>query len=826
MALDPKYMIAPPLNEYFVDKDTGFPLAGGVISFYSDVNRTTLKPVYQLTGVPPYSGSIYTALPNPLTLSSAGTLVDSFGNQVILYYYPFDANGNIELYYITIYSAGGVLQKTIQAWPNFVESNASSADFTNFIPNGQFLLHNNIPAYNGIVGQAYALGQVRALDTNIASGNWSFDRSSNSSTDFVVFKPFGSYVTNPSSSPRYYVEISCTSPNRGDTIKDLRINFPDVNKFASDTQEYTFAFTAKSNSGSSLTGVELIVRKNFGSGGSDPTENVIQTVPAITTSYTVIQQSFTFGNNTGKTIGTGGDDTVSLVVRFPATSTFDVSLTDFVLTINAVNVTVFPTTTEAQFMSTALTAIPPPDPNGFDMYCPLVQTPQGLKFSRSEIGMVVPNVTSASSITGYLLCDGTTYEAQAYSADSIPYARLQSVILSTSGGVSRYYPLYGTGVNYVMATQSSTVAPNSAQVMISTNNSNVVTNSADGSVPTNFGIRNVNAGINNFGFTAYPASTPNNATPYVLVVQNNYYVSVTNPTAGTSGFTIVYYGTDSGLPLSYQTFAVFPTLPNPITNLAGKYFTFSLAAGSPTAYYVWFQVDGTGADPAPGGTGILVNISASFSYQDVVNAISYALSGNQTTLLATLTAGSSITPGAYFTFNTSTAAYYVWFQVNGAGTDPAPVNRFPILVSVNSTDNIGQVSTAITTAINSKFYAVPDLRGVTIKGASGSASNVIEDDATRRYTLFKQADPGGTGPGTWQLDSNNLHNHTATTTTTLSNEGLGVIVDIGSGGSAQGSAGSLWIAQTVSATSSTSIANAGALRTNVFNVAMQYFIKY
>ena len=813
MPLNPQFILAPPLMEYFVDRDTGFPLAGGVITFYSDVNRTTLKPVYELTGVPPYNNP-YTQLSNPLTLSSTGTIVDAEGNEVVLYYYPFDQFGNVELYYVTVYSAGGVLQFTRQAWPNFDESGFSSSDVTNYIPNGQFLLHNNQPAYNGITGSTYALGQIRALDTFIAAGNWSFDRSSNTSIDFVLFNPFGSYVANPTSSPRYFCEIICTVPHAGDTLKDLRINFPDVNKFSSTTQEYTFACTAQSNSGSVLNNVQLILRKYFGAGGSATTETVLETfsIPII---YTVQQQSFTFGINSGKTIGTGGDDVVSLILRFPPTSTFHVSLTNFVLTPNAVSVTTFPTTTEAQFMSVALTSVPPPDPNGFDMYCPLVQTPQGLKFSRSDIGMVYPSIQIGTPITGSLLCDGTTYEMQAYSSDSIPYARLGSIIFPNSYVNS---PLYGTGLNYVTAVAGLATSP--IQFFLSTNNANAVTNSADGSVPTNFGISTIVTGINNFGFTAYPASTPNNSTPYVLVIQNTFYQSVTNPSAGTSGFNILYYGNDAGLPLSYQVFSIFPNFSS-ISTLAGTYFTFSLAAASPVPYYVWFQVNGSGADPAPGGTGIKINLNSNFTYIDVVNAISYALSGNQVTLFANFIAGASITPGSYFTFNTSTSAYYVWYQVNGVGADPAPPNRFPIPINVLNTYTAIQVRDNTGFAINSKFFAVPDIRGAIIKGAAGSSMGSAEDDATRRYTLFKQPDPGGTGSATFQLDSNASHYHTATSTLSPA---LPIIADVSSSGTATGTSGSDWALRTY--TVATTIANAGALRSNPYNVAMFYYIKY
>jgi len=122
MALDPQYMISPNLQEYFVDKNTGLPLSGGQVYYYSDINRSTLKNVYTISGVAPnYS---YIQLPNPLTLSAVGT-PQYLGADIRVYYYPFDDEGDAENYYIEVYAAGemppATPQFTREAWPNFIE---------------------------------------------------------------------------------------------------------------------------------------------------------------------------------------------------------------------------------------------------------------------------------------------------------------------------------------------------------------------------------------------------------------------------------------------------------------------------------------------------------------------------------------------------------------------------------------------------------------------------------------------------------------------------------------------------------------------------------
>lgn len=117
MALDPRFIVAIDLQEYFVDKDTGQPLAFGTIDFYVDTNRVIPKTVYELTGNPP--NYTYTPFPsNRITLSATGTVSDANGNLVPIYYFPYDANGNVQLYYIVVSNSNGVVQFTRQAWPN------------------------------------------------------------------------------------------------------------------------------------------------------------------------------------------------------------------------------------------------------------------------------------------------------------------------------------------------------------------------------------------------------------------------------------------------------------------------------------------------------------------------------------------------------------------------------------------------------------------------------------------------------------------------------------------------------------------------------------
>ena len=142
--LNPAYMVSQDLSGYFVDKDSGLPLAGGQISFYSNTNPAVPKPVFTLTGSP---GSFaYTMLDNPVTLSSVGTPQDAGGNNVVIYYYTLDiaTSTNEELYFVVVKDANGVEQFSRYYWPNpegSSSANGASGLTDNQISNSQFSLN-------------------------------------------------------------------------------------------------------------------------------------------------------------------------------------------------------------------------------------------------------------------------------------------------------------------------------------------------------------------------------------------------------------------------------------------------------------------------------------------------------------------------------------------------------------------------------------------------------------------------------------------------------------------------------------------------------------
>lgn len=781
MALDPSYVIAPSLQEYFVDKDTGLPLSGGQVYFFKDGTNIP-KPVYELSGNLllgiPYT---YTVLPNPVTLSAVGTFQDASGNDIIPYYLPFvsPTDRTIELYYIEVYDSMGVLQFTRSAWPNITsESITTSQDITNFVPNGQFLLHDNVPASSS---NSFTAGKISADITTIAPGGWTFERGPTSTaSDFVTF-PSLTATTTPSGNAQYVVQIQTnTTGGTGDTRKDLCLNFPNVNTFASDTQAYNLYFEGQSTSGGSIL-CQMFLRKVYDPNNSSTiTEDPITTITLSPGFFSTHNVEILFGTNIGKTIAPGSY--VQIILRPPPTGSQTIQLTNFALTLNNNTLSAFPTQTEAQQLDPSTAGwFPVPDPNGNDLYCPAILGPKGLLFDHSQIGRIEGYMVPSGSQTGNLLfCDGLSYLSADYSALGIPYSRLKNVLFNTTLNGT----LFGTGANFVNSYINSGTT---AELILITNKLGLQTNPADTGA-TGFTFNpSTNAGTAGLGFTAY-ANLIGRVTAFCDVVG-----SVTSGIlAGTSGFGV--FDLKQSLPgVDYQ----FTLQPNAASTLvtggAGLYFDFW---NTTTAYRMWFNT-GTEVAPAAGGkTLVQCRVVSTMAAREVGAMIAAVLTGYQTNTI--LVTGQPATAGSYFTFNANSTTYYVWYKINGSGT--APAQPFAQLIEVDLTggETAAQVAFKTQTAINSQYFAVPDLRGYFLRGAD-IAGNVDYDYNLRYgYNFSTLVEP----VGTYEWDSIIAHYHTTVSSAT------------GGGATQGGSTGS-------------AITGAyGFQETRPVNAAVNWFIRY
>jgi len=742
MALNPNYVPLTPLWEVFTDKDLLTFLSDGYVKFFIDTERTVGKPVYQLTGSPPnYTYTQYGFMDIDGSWRLDMNLQGAFDQ--VVYGYPLDEFGNVQLYFAQFYNSDGVFQFSREGFPNFFAAGGTVTNPVNinYIPDGQFRLHTNIPAT-----ASTDAGGITQPITNIAFGGWTFERPmASTATDIVTFQRIGSFVTNPITSPRYAVEVMCQAPSLGDTFKDLRVKFDDVNKFSSDTDMFTFGITGKTVSSGSII-VELIIIKNYGTGG-DATAEFPLTTFTLTNTFTPFFFSFVFGANTGAIIGPNDDDYIQLALRFPTNELFDAEFTDALLTPGNVVAPTFNYTTTREFLYQSLfddTDCPAVD--GSDIGLPLVLTKTGIGFDGSQVGFIFASGSLALPY-GFLSADGAGYDTQLYSSDGIPYSRLAKVYASNL--VSPAVPLpmsiytFGSGKNFV-----TSYIDGNLNIVLSTNNSGATSSPTDGTPPTGFTFSTTHTGQ-----TTVDASAGVTSGGSLFIFANSI---------GQTGFTDIHTiaGDVASIIDAPNAKAVQQVSIAGIG--AGTYFVFYT---STQPYVVWYTLDGVGTQPVVVGVTIYLQVNV-FTAQGV-NAASQitanAINGSQISRIITV-AGSAIPQSSYFNFSTTTQSYYVWYNIDGGGTDPAPLGKIGIEVNISSTDTKDNVTSKTVSAINLRFFATPDLRGIFLKGYNGSAT-IDQPAALSRYAVNSVI--VGNNIGTREFSDNISHTHSIINSTVV-----------------------------------------------------------
>jgi hypothetical protein len=758
MSLNPLYVVSPSLQRYFVDKDSGMPLSGGKLFFYSDVNRSIPKSVYMLAGN--QNNYSYVALPNPVILSGVGTMQDNNGNDIIEYYFPWDDLGDPELYYIVAQSSIGVPQFTRQAWPNpstNIEP-GGEIDLFNYIPNGQFLAHTNVPS---------ATNELVSGSNVIAQGGFSIELPDPvNSTNTVEFIPLN-FLSNPTQSPRFELRFTCTTFSTQDDIKTLRIKFNDVNKFSATDDFYTFAFSAIGNVNIPIA---IQVYKFFGSAGSVVPAITKATDTITTTGPEIYDYSFQFGSNSGYTVDTiNNDDFVAIDITFPNNFGFSVDMTNFMLILGAQNITEFPIQTNADMISRGVDGwTDVPAYSGYDLYLPKVLTRYGYKYDRSSIGnghwtfKTITSPTSALPLpeSNDMVFDGASYIYNNYSSIGIPFARLGDVLLSSSpiDGI----PLYGTGSDFATAYKFSA---DEQQFRLAVNkNGSGIASASDFSTGWTFTpMVEYNGSLTGSASIEYSAYS--NVANTVLCVADFQPFDTPDPLSPAvdfdTGFTIteLIYETDLVAQQKYA-FTVLCTAASTLvagTGNPGKYFSFG---STTTDYYMWFYFNGE-LDPAPTLSGfypvegIKVTLDSSYNAQDVANIVREVMSAYQLTAIKTINVP---TAGQFWLFSTNPGAsinYYVWYSIDGLGIDPQFPGAIGIEVELTQSDDIIITTEKTWRAIDKYKYATGDFRGMFLRGADFDAAWDL--DVAQRWSNVSGL--SGANMGTFEFQQFLSHYH-------------------------------------------------------------------
>jgi hypothetical protein len=244
MAINPSYIPLFTIEEVILDKDSALPLAAGVVTFYRDSQRTVPKDVFMISGTSP--SYTFTDIGNQLVLGISGTFVDSNGDPFVPYAYPYDVDGNLDLYYVTVESAGGVPQFVRQAVP-YVPANAippsEQGNTENILCNPQFV-EVNFPSAATIILNVTGTNTV----TPIAPG-WDIISTGSGTLTIQRLQPTAdNIITNPP----YILSINASSAFGASVILRQRLNnSPSI--FRGDFVSANFIAAVLSGGGSNMS---------------------------------------------------------------------------------------------------------------------------------------------------------------------------------------------------------------------------------------------------------------------------------------------------------------------------------------------------------------------------------------------------------------------------------------------------------------------------------------------------------------------------------------------------------------------------------------------
>ncbi len=306
------------LNPWQVDKSTNESLSAGTVYFWQDNNRSVPKIVYQQVQVGSNPATYtYVPLSDPLILSGVGTFVDTNGNEVAVYYYPFaEDDETIELYYITVYDSNGLLQYTREAWPPlaFVESEAGLQGIavTNQISNSQFVDVNFIPA----TGLSYTYSGSATTTIAIAP-DWDLNITHTGAGTITVDQTAIVGSSALPNNPPFTLEISPGSNITRLTLTQVFTNNPDWGAPQSNSSDN--AYVASTIMLSANTSVTMNYIASSGASGTQ----VLLVAGNATSSFETFNATVALAPADNPEAGDTGYDTIELVL--PTSGTYSLS---------------------------------------------------------------------------------------------------------------------------------------------------------------------------------------------------------------------------------------------------------------------------------------------------------------------------------------------------------------------------------------------------------------------------------------------------------------------------------------------------------------------
>ncbi len=318
---------APMLQDSFVDKN-GEPMSAGVITCYQDNSRTTLKNWYYQSGTP--GNYTYIRLPNPLTLSAAGTICDINGVDTIPFFYPYSELDQTirQPYYITIVNHDQTNQITRANFP--------------FLPNEENLpgqgSHENYIINNGFWRNIGTANLTNVLDMVVAPSQHDgfafpdihFIKNVTGGQDTVTFTKFplsNTPILTNDITPEFYINHVCSNSATGETQKAYQ--FP-ISLHVNTLNAVTYTVTIQAqNAGGTAPGqntINLFIYQDTGTGTTSPSPFLIGSI-TLNSSWTKYEFNTVFPGTAGLTLGGGGDDALYLLVQMPLDISCNINFT-------------------------------------------------------------------------------------------------------------------------------------------------------------------------------------------------------------------------------------------------------------------------------------------------------------------------------------------------------------------------------------------------------------------------------------------------------------------------------------------------------------------
>ena len=323
----PNKLLATSIDQTFTNA-LGEPLVAGSVEFYRDTARATVKNVFKQIGAPGAYTYAQLDVNGVVTLDAGGKIEDA------LYYYPYDANGNDELYYVIVKDANGAQIEVREGWPTSHASSpgpgpgpAPTVDTVkltkNIVTNGQFAVNFTEDGGNFLS----TLNEGRW----IASG-WQVECDPKTTN---VISQVSVASENLNGSPEYALRLVSTNAASTETKKDIYQYLGPVNMYEGKT--LTFQISAKNNgpSGTVTIGAGL----GFTYGGTVAASGVSIGTFNVTTTRTNYSATVTVPAIT-KTISAG--NSMDLAISMGIGTNCDVEITNVLLLEGSVSSPVYP----------------------------------------------------------------------------------------------------------------------------------------------------------------------------------------------------------------------------------------------------------------------------------------------------------------------------------------------------------------------------------------------------------------------------------------------------------------------------------------------------